>query len=131
MAVMFGIDYYKNDGSGTNLSVSASSKHYTDFITSVGQNWGEVPQDWSRDGYTFVHWNTASDDSGDSYDGDALYTGKMITLYAIWQEAVQTPDISISLGNTEIATLSNSGSVTLATSLTFLTEDITITYTKR
>lgn len=131
MALMFGIDYYKNDGSGTTLSVSTSSKNYTDSITSVGQNWGEVPQDWSREGYSFVHWNTSADDSGDSYDENAMYSGRTITLYAIWQEAVHTPDISISLGNTEIAALSNSGSVTLATSGTFLTEDITITYTKK
>ena len=95
MAVMFGIDYYKNDGSGTNLSVSASSKRYTDFITSVGQNWGETPQDWSREGYNFVHWNTSADDSGDSYDGDALYSGRTITLYAIWQEAVTLTLLSL------------------------------------
>jgi len=131
MAVVFGILYKKNDGSGTELDCEDGSKHVVDEITLVGQNWGETPQNWSRDGYTFEHWNTAADDSGTSYNGGDLYTGASVTLYAIWQ--ADTPvgaDVSVTLGNTEIASLSDTGSVTLATAGTYVNEDITIDYTK-
>jgi uncharacterized repeat protein (TIGR02543 family) len=131
MATVFSITYKKNDGSSTELVCESGSKHVIDEITSVGQNWGEQPQNWSRDGYTFQHWNTAADDSGTSYNGGDLYTVKSITLYAIWQ--ADTPvgaDVSVMLGNTEIASLSDTGSVTLATAGTYVDEDITIDYTK-
>ncbi len=131
MAVVFSITYKKNDGSGTELACDSESKELVDYITSVGQNWGEQPQDWSRDGFTFKHWNTSADDSGTSYNGGDLYTGLSVILYAIWQ--ADTPvgaDVSIALGNTEIASLSDTGSVTLATAGTYVNEDITIDYTK-
>lgn len=129
--IVFEITYIKNDGSGTELACTSESKHVIDEITSVGQNWGEPPQNWSRDGFTFQHWNTAADDSGTSYDDGDIYTGKSATLYAIWQ--ADTPvgaDVSVTLGNTEIASLSDTGSVTLATAGTYVNEDITIDYTK-
>lgn len=131
MAIIFSIEYKKNDGSGTELVCEDGSKHVVDEITSVGQHWGDTPQNWSRDGFTFKHWNTAADDSGTSYNGGDLYTGSSVTLYAIWQ--ADTPvgaDVSVTLGNTEIASLSDTGSVTLATARTYVNEDITIDYTK-
>ena len=131
MAVVFGITYKKNDGSGTQLVCESGSKNLVDYITFVGQNWGETPQNWSRDGFAFQHWNTAADDSGTSYNGGDLYSGASVTLYAIWQ--ADTPvgkDVSVTLGNTEIASLSDTGSVTLATAGTYVDEDITIDYTK-
>jgi uncharacterized repeat protein (TIGR02543 family) len=131
MAIVFSITYKKNDGSSTELVCESGSKHVVDEITLVGQHWGETPQNWSRDGYTFEHWNTAADDSGTSYNGGDLYTGASVTLYAIWQ--ADTPvgaDVSVTLGNTEIASLSNTGSVTLATAGTYVNEDITVDYTK-
>lgn len=132
MATVFSIEYKKNDGSGTELVCESSSKSFVDSITSVGQNWGEPPQNWSRDGFSFKHWNTAGDDSGTSYNGGDLYTGRNVTLYAIWQ--ADTPvgaDVTVMLGNTQIASLSDTGSVTLATAGTYVNEDITIDYTKR
>ena len=44
----------------------------------------EIP---TRDGWTFVHWNTSRDDSGKVYERNAPITmlGNM-TLYAIWQK---------------------------------------------
>lgn len=131
MAISFNITYKKNDGSGTELYCDGASKEFVDYITSVGQNWGMTPENWSRDGFSFKHWNTAEDDSGTSYNGGDLYTGRSVTLYAIWQ--ADTPagaDVSIALGNTEIASLSDTGSVTLATAGTYVNEDITIDYTK-
>lgn len=130
MAIVFSITYKKNDGSGTELACTSGSKQVIDEITSVGQNWGESPQNWSRDGFTFQHWNTAADDSGTSYDDGDIYTGRSVTLYAIWQ--ADTPVgayVSVTLGNTQIASLSDTGSVTLATAGTYVAEDITITYT--
>jgi hypothetical protein len=45
--------------------------------------------DLSREGYTFDHWNTESDDSGISYEiGDMIEVVQRTTLlYAIWEEA--------------------------------------------
>ncbi|MCY1153109.1 MAG: InlB B-repeat-containing protein [Sphaerochaetaceae bacterium] len=44
--------------------------------------------DLSRDGYTFDHWNTESDDSGTSYEiGDMIEVDQQEkTIYAIWEE---------------------------------------------
>ena len=40
---------------------------------------------YTRDGYTFREWNTASDGSGTSYqDGDNYDFGEGVTLYAMW-----------------------------------------------
>ena len=40
----------------------------------------------TRDGYTFVCWNTAKDGSGTSYKPGATYSAnETVTLYAIWQ----------------------------------------------
>ena len=47
-----------------------------------------TPNAFTRTGYRFLHWNTASDDSGIVYynneEVDHLTTGESITLYAIW-----------------------------------------------
>ncbi len=40
----------------------------------------------TRDGYTFLYWNTAQDGSGTSYKPGATYSAnETVTLYAIWQ----------------------------------------------
>ncbi len=42
----------------------------------------------SPEGKVFVHWNTASDDSGTAYEpGDTIKVESDITLYAIWQNS--------------------------------------------
>ena len=48
---------------------------------------------FSRDGYTFVEWNTKSDGSGTSYlPGDKFYIKSDVKLYAIWKKS-PNPDI--------------------------------------
>ena len=86
--------------------------------------------DWSRDGYEFVGWNTARDGSGTSYNAGDTTPKTPTTYYATWREAVTTPPVEILLGNTESASLSDTGSVTLATAGTYVNEDITVDYTK-
>ena len=40
----------------------------------------------SREGYTFIEWNTSGDGSGETFDLETVITEDM-TLYAIWEEA--------------------------------------------
>lgn len=83
---------------------------------------------FSYSGYTFKEWNTAADGTGTSYSiGDSVTGSGNKYMYAIWEEAI-TP-VSIKLGNTEIATITASGSIILDTAGMFLTDDITIDFT--
>ena len=46
----------------------------------------------TREGYTFKHWNTISDDSGTAYNpGDNYAEDVSVTLYAIWEQIIITP----------------------------------------
>ncbi len=60
------------------------------YIQEIGYNDTEnlTPLAFTRTGYRFLHWNTASDDSGivyyDNEEVDHLTTEDSITLYAIW-----------------------------------------------
>lgn len=84
---------------------------------------------FSYSGYTFKEWNTAADGTGTSYSiGDSVTGSGYKYMYAIWEEAI--PPVSIKLGNTEIASLSDSGMEVLETSGTYLTDDITVEYIK-
>ena len=72
------IPFYKNDGSGANSTYSSTNSSFP-AINYFG---------WSRDGYDFLYWNTASDRSGDTYyAGDPLPSGigESISFYAIWE----------------------------------------------
>lgn len=129
MAIIFSVTYYKNDGSGTTLYCEDDAKHVLDEITTVGAVWGETPQNWSRTGYNFLYWNTAADGSGTSIPAGEIFTGRDATVYAIWQ-AVAGDDVVISLGETEITTMTATGTKTLATQGTYVADDITIEYTK-
>jgi len=69
--------YYKNDGTGTYRS---SSFLVFPTVESLG---------WSRDGYTFVSWNTRADGTGESYaegsdNPNPIETGYCV-YYAIWE----------------------------------------------
>lgn len=129
MAVDITLVYYKNDGTSTHLGCTGLSSTPTDYITSVGESWDVSPaQDWSRSGYAFVCWNTAADGSGTSYIPPAQTTGGIQrAVYAIWQVDA---DVVIDLGSTTIATMSATGTKTLATQGTYVADDITIEYTK-
>ena len=97
-------------------------------INAVEDDVGDT-YDWTRIGYNFIGYNTAQDGSGTMAQPNESAIGA--TMYAQWQEQVQTPDIDISLGSTSIATLLSSGTVVLATAGTWVEQDITIIYTKQ
>ena len=66
------------------------------------------------------------------YNGSVFHTATVAEAIS-WLEAnaVQIlPDVSVSLGTSSIASLNDTGSVTLATQNTYLTDDITVEYTK-
>ena len=129
MALIFTVTYNKNDGSGTTLYCEDSSKNVLDGITTVGANWGETPQNWSRTGYVFLYWNTAADGSGTSIEPGNIFSGSSATVYAIWQ-AEASDAVIISLGETEIASMNATGTKTLATQGTYVANDITVEYNK-
>lgn len=75
-SVVYKINYNANGGSGTMESDNA------EFGTNVTiKNNG-----FTRDGYTFVNWNTKKDGSGTTYKAGASYNGNAnLTLYAQWR----------------------------------------------
>lgn len=133
MAAPVSITYYKNDGTNTSISGDSFGSVTIDQITSVGDNMmeldpGQEVSNWSRSGYTFLRWSTNQSGTGDSYSpGDTVTSGPLL-LYAIWQVAAD--DVVISLGSTEIASMTATGTKTLATQGTYVTSDITVEYTK-
>jgi uncharacterized repeat protein (TIGR02543 family) len=60
-----------------------------DVTIGIGTS-GRLPTPglWKRLGYAFLHWNTAADGSGESYEANALYTpaegSYLVTMYAQW-----------------------------------------------
>jgi hypothetical protein len=92
-----------------------------DTDTTAYQN-GWVSEDYRT--ITFLgepHW-----------DGSVFHTATVAEAIS-WLEANAVrvaQDVEVSLGGSYIATLNNTGSVTLATQNTYLTNDITIDYTK-
>lgn len=74
--------YYKNDGTGVYRD-----GHFAYFPTIEDLG-------WSRDGYTFVSWNTRADGTGESYAGGLQNPGPTETgygvYYAIWEVDVPT-----------------------------------------
>lgn len=75
------ISYNANGGSGA----PGNQTKWYDETMSLQTN---TP---SRTGYTFVRWNTSSDNTGTAYSPGASYTGNAnLTLYAIWQAITYT-----------------------------------------
>jgi len=71
------------DGNG-NTSGNMSNQSVT-YDTDVTLNKNQ----FKRENYEFVHWNTRSDDLGDSYDDEDVIHYQTVgntTLYAIWEE---------------------------------------------
>lgn len=68
------------DGNGADGgSTAAQSKLYNSDVTLQDNG-------FTREGYTFVEWNTAADGTGTSYAAGASYsTNAALALYAIWQ----------------------------------------------
>ncbi len=74
---------YNANGGLPADKVPASQSGYGALSTTVE----DMPSDCTRTGYEFDHWNTAADDSGDSYtDGQAIEVpeGTTTVLYAQW-----------------------------------------------
>ena len=95
--------------------------NYNDNTTSVYQN-GWVSEDYRT--ITFL---------GEPYYNGSVFHTATVAEAISWLEAnaVQIlPDVSVSLGTSSIASLNDTGSVTLATQNTYLTDDITVEYTK-
>lgn len=91
---------------------------------------------WSvPSGYEFTEWNTSSDGSGygsnaGEYPNGEFYMEATISglIYAIW--TMPPKDVSIQYKNTEIASLSASGTKTIATAGKFCEANLIIEYTK-
>ena len=67
----------RNDGSGQTENVEAVS----------GEALGDkMPDDPTRDGYTFTGWNTEPDGSGDTFTASTVVSGTM-TVYAQWKKS--------------------------------------------
>ena len=69
------VTYHPNGGSGSSVSVSVP----------INTNHTVLSQGFTRAGFTFVGYNTASNGSGTAYQvGSNLYVATDITLFAIW-----------------------------------------------
>lgn len=76
----YSVKYNTNGGSG---SISAQTKWAGESLTLSSTK----P---TRDGYAFWHWNTASNNSGTSYNPGGSYTANAAaTLYAIWNPLIK------------------------------------------
>ena len=116
-------------------------RNYDPTDTESASNFGPLPPitdidtgspdgiaDWSRDNYDFLGWNDSRDGSGNMYQPGE--TPAAYSLFAIWEEAVVIPDVTISYNGNTIASLSDSGTEVLETSGKLCGDDITIDYTK-
>ena len=74
-----GLHFYLNDGSDTYRDYSSGNASFPTLDTFG----------WSREGYNFLYWNTASDGSGTTYYADApipeSVRGTGWSFYAIWE----------------------------------------------
>lgn len=96
-------------------------RYKNDSSTTVYQN------GWSSEDYRTITF------LGEPYRNPSVFYCATLAEAISWLEAnaVQIlPDVSVSLGTSSIASLNDTGSVTLATQNTYLTDDITVEYTK-
>lgn len=81
--ISYNVAYDANGGAGAQMASGSFSYEVAKQISSNA---------YSRDGWTFKGWNTASDGSGDSvattYDASKLSTtdGETVTLFAQWEQ---------------------------------------------
>lgn len=122
MAASYDYYFYKNDGSGVQRYLDSFSivLDYGDAMPSAA-DFG-----WSRDGYTFKNWNTASNGSGTTYNVGAAPPNADENFYAIWEEdAPVISTVTVSYKGSVIATVS--GTTVLNTAGKYMEDDITIT----
>lgn len=104
-----------------------------EFTGTTGSGWHTQTHTditFTRDGYVFSEWNSSADGTGTSFAIGDTFPTTIATVYAIWAEAQQPSYVSVSLGNTEIATINDSGTEVLETNGTYLTDDITVDFTQ-
>ncbi len=78
----YSVTYDSNGGSGTMTDIH--SPYASGATVTVLAN------SFTKSGYDFDHWNTASNDSGTSYNPNATFTiSSNVTLYAQWVQAAQ------------------------------------------
>lgn len=122
------LTYYHRNYDSSDTTSDGGSQSQLAYISNVLGN------DWSRDGYNFLGWNTARDGSGImSQPGTATGTGDIASymhFYAIWQPLVITHDVEISYKGSQIATMDASGTKTLETEGTYCEDDIVVAYNK-
>ena len=76
----YSVTYDANGGTGTVTDATAYTNGET--VTVKASTGLTAPE-----GKTFMHWNTKADNSGVSYNPDAVYKAyKDVTLYAIWRD---------------------------------------------
>lgn len=74
---VYAISYDKNGGDG----VVASQ------IKVEGMNLQVADNGFTREGYSFMHWNTKPDGTGDTYPIGSMYTkDESVMMYAIWKD---------------------------------------------
>lgn len=83
--------YYKNAGDSTYSEYDSDT---VPDITYFG---------WTREGYTFSHWNTQSDDTGVTYAIGS--TNPDYNLYAIWEEIQQLATNKVVFGGQTVVDL--------------------------
>ena len=89
--VCYTVTYNANGGTGT----VAATSHVAGTSTTLAAN------SYSRDGFTFLGWNTAENGSGTFYLAGASYTVNAdITLYARWATTAPAPGFKIWVGGT-------------------------------
>jgi len=119
------VQLYMNDGTNT--------KYIWD-----GENGSRVPPlptveaiGWSREGYSFVEWNSSSDGSGTSYSpGSNFNPPNGGVLYAIWEEQTASNDVIITYKNSTIAFMDESGSKIIQTAGKYCEGNIGVRYNK-
>lgn len=92
------ISYNSNGGRGNIAKENVKEKQ--SVTLSSGEN-------FSRDGYTLISWNTKMDGSGDSYSLGGTISkynlGKNITLYALWRANQYTIKYNVNGGTGTVA----------------------------
>lgn len=116
---------YMNDGTDTRYlwdGENGSSLPPLPTIETIG---------WSREGYSFVEWNSSSDGSSTSYSpGSNFNSSGGGALYAIWEEQTASNDVIITYKNSTIASMDESGSKIIQTAGKYCEGNIGVRYNK-
>lgn len=126
----------------STINIEEEQSYFIDF-TSNGITYASINFESGKLGETMLYGNNTVYEGGEwEYEaektvaitgGTDATTSSLIQFFEAnaVQQTVTTPDISITYEDTEIATMSESGTKTLKTSGKYCTDDITIVYTKQ